>query len=1090
MSDPRPDERPYADAPKEVVAALGGVAPTFQQWRAISHPPAPGAVVAGAGSGKTAVMAARVVYLALAATGAVPADHGGAMPSRVLCLTFTNKAAEELSRRVLRAVAGLGLPEGEEPTVLTYHAFAATLIRDYGLRMGVEPGQQLLSEAQKWQLMGSLLDDREFEAYEVRSDYIVGEALQLADQVANHLVDPREVVRLTRELAESAELAREKEPQIRAAVAKRLELAGLVAAYEARKRELGYIDYGDQISLAFDLVRGHPEVAGEFRDRYRAVLLDEYQDTNSAQARLLQELCGTGAAVTAVGDPDQNIYAWRGASLQNILRFEDDFGATGGASLPLYVNFRSGSRILEVANAVIEEVPPERRAADKVLRPHPDRGEGRVLAFVAADDRAEGRHIARLIRDLRDERGLRWQDFAVLCRKRKLFAAIAEALREADVPAEVVDLGGLLKMPEVVEVVAWLHLLEDPGRNIDLARLLQGPRWRIGYRDLRAMAQWASRRNRELEGAITSEEDLPGDVIFALAEALEHTDDPDMEGLSDEARERLRGFAVLLAGLREAAKGSLEDLVEAVIDRSGLWAELDASREESATGARRNLLNLIQHISSFSPVDGEASLSTLIEYLDTAQQTEDDLEPAQPSESDTVKLLTIHKAKGLEWPVVFVPGLAEHKRYGSSLFPDASRGPNPLTRPATLPFELRGDRDVLPRYDGDLKAFKKELAARGHEEERRLCYVALTRARDVLVASAAHWYEGPSEPHFPGRFLAAVARHDASEVLFEEECPDESPVVEARRARVPRWPLRARPDDADELFPEGWRAAAARATEDPASVKPRLEALEAGEAAELGRILRADLERAGRIRERLQPEPGPAAPTTLSVSGLIAYAKCPKLFYWSQVRPLPRRPSQAARLGSEVHRWIELQSRGQATLLDVDDLPDLSTEERLGEPGKEQALREAFRASRFSGVTPLYAERPFLLYLGGMVVGGRIDAIFGQPDGPWEVVDYKTGRVPPDDDPLSGFQLDLYALACTEIWGKRAEDLTLTYLYLAEGKEVTRGAGDVAEVRERVVRALKGVAAGRFDPTPGDQCRWCDFLSFCSAGQAHLDGGS
>ena len=1084
MTEPRADERPFTDVPPEVMAALGGVPPTGQQWRAISHPPRPGAVVAGAGSGKTAVMAARVVYLALAATGRVAAEHDGAMPSQVLCLTFTNKAAEELARRVRQAVSGLGLPEGEEPTVHTYHAFAARLIEDYGLRMGLEPGQQLLSEAQKWQLMGSLLEDREFEAWEIRSDYVVGEALGLADQVANHLVDPREVARLTRELQASPELHKEKEAQIRTAVAKRVELADLVADYQDRKRELKVIDYGDQIALAVELVRDHPEVGRRFRERYRAVLLDEYQDTNHAQAVLLRELCGRGASVTAVGDPDQNIYAWRGASLHNILRFADDFGAEGDASLPLYVNFRSGSRILEVANAIIEEVPEERRAADKVLRPHPDRGEGRVLAFVAADDRAEGRHIARLIRELRRERSLRWQDFAVLCRKRKLFTAIAEALRDADVPAEVVDLGGLLKMPEVVEVVAWLRLLEDPGRNIDLARLLQGPRWRIGYRDLRAMAQWAAQRNRELVGAVASDEDLPGDVIFALAEAVEHA--PEIEGLSPEGLERLTEFAALLAELREAAKGSLEDLVEAIASRSGLWSELEASREESAAGARRNLLNLIQHISSFSPVDGEASLSTLIEYLDTAQQTEDDLEPAQPSESDTVKLLTVHKAKGLEWDVVFVPGLAEHHRYGSSLFPDASRGPNPLTRPATLPFELRGDRDVLPRYEGDLKAFKKALTERGHEEERRLCYVALTRARDVLVCSAAHWYEGPSDPYEPGRFLTAVARHPASEVLFSEEAPEENPVIEARRARVPEWPLPARPDDADELFPEGWHTAAARAAEDPSFVQARLGDLPAGEAAEVDRMVGADRERAELIRERLAPTPGPAAPTTLSVSGLIAYAKCPKLFYWSQVRPLPRRPSQAARLGSEVHRWIELQSRGQATLMDVDDLPDLSTEERLGEPGREQELREAFRHSRFFGVSPLYAERPFLLYLDGMVVGGRIDAIFGEPDGRWEVVDYKTGRVPPDDDPLSGFQLDLYALAAVEIWGKRPEDLTLTYLYLAEGKEVTRGAGDMDEVRARVAEALKGVAAGRFDPTPGDQCRWCDFLSFCDAGRAYL----
>jgi DNA helicase-2/ATP-dependent DNA helicase PcrA len=219
---------------------------------------------------------------------------------------------------------------------------------------------------------------------------------------------------------------------------------------------------------------------------------------------------------------------------------------------------------------------------------------------------------------------------------------------------------------------------------------------------------------------------------------------------------------------------------------------------------------------------------------------------------------------------------------------------------------------------------------------------------------------------------------------------------------------------------------------------------------------------------------------------VIDYERCPKLFYWSHVRPLPRRPSPRARLGSEIHRWIEVQSRGQATLLDVDEGPDLTTDERLAEPSDAERMRATFRGSRFAEATPLYTERPFLLYLEGTVVGGRIDAVFGTPDGPWEVVDYKTGRVPDEDDPLSGLQLDLYALACVDVWGKRPEDLTLTYFYLAEGKEITRPADDPDEVRTRVLRSLSAAAAGEFSPRPGPQCRWCDFLTFCPEGQKHL----
>jgi DNA helicase-2/ATP-dependent DNA helicase PcrA len=1095
----RPDEQPFEDAPPEIVRSLGGRPPTLQQWRAISHGMSPCCVVAGAGSGKTAVIAARVVYLALVATGRIAADHAGAMPSGVLCLTFTNKAAEELSRRVREATEALDLPEGEEPTVLTYHGFAARLLDDYGLRAGLEPGAMLLTEAQKWQLARTLFADRRFEHLEVRTvEWVVRQMLALSDECQNHLLDAETLILASRALAGRQEVKTAADRDMLETTERRIELAEMVRDYRERKREVHAIDYGDQISLAVQLAEEHPEVGREFRERYSAVLLDEYQDTNIAQARLLMHLCGEGYPVMAVGDPDQNIYAWRGASLRNILRFVDEFAGddTGGldvdARRPLYVNFRSGSRILEVADTVIGKVPDDRRAADKELRPHPSRGEGRVVSFVAEDERAEARRIAAMIHEHVGAAGGAeppWRDVAVLCRKKRLFPAIAEVLREEGIPVEIVDLGGLLRVPEIVDVVAWLRLVDDPARNVALARLLQGPRWRIGFRDLAALARWSALHNIRLRGKLPGQVDRPGDVAFALAEALDHLDDEDMTGLSAEARGRLGEFRQELADLREAAEGPLGDLVAAVVERSGVLRELEASGEPAAEGVRLNLLNFIDHVAAFAPVEGEASLTTLVAYLDIAEETEDELEPSQPSEANTVKLLTVHKAKGLEWPVVFVPGMAVGPR--SMLFPDTSRQPNPVRQYGTLPFELRGDKDVLPMYEGNIAAFRQALTERGLEEERRLCYVALTRARDLLVVSAAYWYEGPREAFQPSAFYEEISNSHACEVLDTPELPEVNPLLEGIRRRAGDWPPAARPLDADELFPEGWHRAAEQAVREPEAFRGRTDTLDAADMEHVQAALSADLERAELIKDRSRASARRPLPAQLSVSSVIDYARCPKLFYWSQVRPLPRRSSPAARLGTEIHRWVELESRGQATLIDLDEWPDLSLEERAGEEGADRASAEAllkanYRASRFAPLTPLYAERPFILSIENLVVGGRIDAIYGAFDGPWEVVDYKTGRRPGDDDPLRDLQLDLYALACVDVWGKRPEDLTLTYFYLRTGEAVSKPAGDIDATRVRVAGALQAMARGEFDPVPSDSCRWCDFLSFCDAGQKFM----
>ncbi|MFL5798241.1 MAG: ATP-dependent helicase [Actinomycetota bacterium] len=1068
--------------PPEVVAAMGSK-PTEEQWRAISMPLEPYVVVAGAGSGKTSVMAARIVYLALVGLGRLPADHPGVLPGNVLCLTFTNKATENLTLRVRRALGSLDLPEGEEPEILNYHGFAAQVLDRHGLRAGIEPGQRVLTPAQRSELCRMVLERMSFRS--VKAEWqptLIGNILDLADQCANHRVALDEVIQFN--TAQLDRLQKEQNEEPYRAALQRIELAGAAKVFESLKRERGVIDFGDQITLALQVVERNDDVCAEYRERFSAVLLDEYQDTNVAQALLIAEVFGGGFPVTAVGDPDQNIYAWRGASLFNLLNFPNQFPRADGApapKLPLYTNFRSGARILSAADTIIRPVPEDQRPdPDKELRAWPANGDGEVAVVRCSDEWAEAAWIADRIVE-RHEAGDAWSSAAVLCRASRLFPALQEAFAERAVPAEFVGLSGLLRLPEVVEVLAYARAVADSTASVALARVLLGPRYRVGFKDLARVAAWTKDRNYALR------EPEEGEVApFLFAEALEHLDE--VTNLSAEGTERLEEFRGELAALRGEARRPVGEFLAEIVRRTGLLAELDAHPDvEMATARRRNIAAFLDEVHSFTPVDGELTLRAFLDYVEVVEDAErQEWSPVQPSDADSVKVMTIHQAKGLEFDTVFVPGMAK------DVLPNNRLQHNPAEKGKSLDFELRGDRDVLPTFQGNLREFWRSLKAQELIEERRTCYVALTRARRRLFCSGAHWYGEGERVKKPSEFFDQLAEwgESAGQATVDRgpEPGDEHPEKGHRERLVRDWPGPARGDDADELFPDGQRrgaAAAVAAGGAPAGLVARLGSSDRAAyaaQAEDNRLLATHL-----LESERPAASAPWMPATIAVGGVVDYARCPKRFYWSYVRPLPRFSGPAARIGTEIHNWIERRSSGQTSLIDLDEPPDLTPEELAGEPGRMERLRQAYLDSRFAGQVPLFAERPFLLRVDDFVLSGRIDAIYGVPEGAWEVVDYKTGRRPDPGDPLTRLQLDVYALACTTVWSKRPEDLRLVYLYLRTGDEDSWPAEDPDATRARVASSLAGMAAGGFDPVPGDHCRWCDFQSFCPPGKAFVE---
>ncbi|MFJ3878806.1 UvrD-helicase domain-containing protein [Streptomyces sp. NPDC090077] len=806
---------PALDDPEQLKELLG-IPFTPEQLACVTAPAAPQVIVAGAGSGKTTVMAARVVWLV--GTGTVA-------PEQVLGLTFTNKAAGELAERVRTALARAGVTDpdpspadveagtaGGEPRISTYHAFAGQLLKDHGLRIGLEPSARLLADATRFQLAAKVLREAPgpYPSLTKSVPDLVSDLLALDGELSEHLVEPDALRAYDTALLDGladARLTNDDLRKVPEAVRGRLELLELVTRYRAAKRSRDLFDFGDQIALSARLATTRPEVGALLREEFRVVLLDEYQDTSVAQRLLLSGLFGggTGHAVTAVGDPCQAIYGWRGASVANLDDFPEHFPHADGrpaTRLSLSENRRSGGRLLDLANGLAAPLRAMHEGVE-ALRPAPGAEHEGTVRCALLETHAEelewlGDSVAHLVRTGREP-----GDIAVLCRSAADFAQIQAVLVARDVPVEVVGLSGLLHLPEVADLVSVCEVLQDPGANAALVRLLIGPRWRIGARDLALLGRLARQlvaRPGASEGpdgrlAAAVEGVDPAEVV-SLADALETFLDgsaPEELPFSAAARVRFAHLAQELRDLRRSLSDPLMDVLHRVLATTGLDVELSASPHALAARRRETLSGFLDVAAGFAALDGEATLLAFLGFLRTAAQYEKGLDHALPGGENTVKVLTAHKSKGLEWDVVVVPDLC------AGSFPKEKAPEAWTSYPKVLPYALRGDADTLPAdpawTSAGLKSFKAALKSHKETEELRLGYVTFTRPRSLLLASG-HWW-GPTQKRRrgPSAFLTALHDHCAAgfgeiEDWADEPAPDaENPALAADAAPDHSWPL-------------------------------------------------------------------------------------------------------------------------------------------------------------------------------------------------------------------------------------------------------------------------------------------------------------
>src|SRR3990170_8974476 len=478
--------------------------PSPEQWAVIEYPLEPLRVAAGAGSGKTGTMAMRLAHFV---------TSGKIEPEQALGITFTNKAAGELADRV-RGTIPEAAAEGREVEITTYHGFAHSLLSEFGPLVGVPRGVRIVTPGYTRQLIRDAIGRAARPELDLtQPGKVVDRVARLASSLGDHLRRARDLV----DLGEDA-VARE-----------RTALAQVLDEYERRKAELGVVDFADLVTLAHRLVIEQEGLADRVRDRYRIVLLDEYQDTNPGQRELLRTIFGAGFPVTAVGDTDQTIYEWRGASPRNFESFPTHFPRSDGEpaeSKSLSVSWRNDVAVVGVANAVRARlaVPGPLPA----LAHRPGAGPGRIVSHWDHSSSGEARWLAAEV-EAHHEDGTPWREIAVLFRKHRQMAAIRDALVDRGIPVEVASLGGLLEVPEVVDLHAWLRILGRPDDAVALSRLLTGSTYRLGLGDLAPLSGWVRKRNR----VEPDDETAIGGALLEAVDELEH-----VAGLNTAARGR------------------------------------------------------------------------------------------------------------------------------------------------------------------------------------------------------------------------------------------------------------------------------------------------------------------------------------------------------------------------------------------------------------------------------------------------------------------------------------------------------------------------------------------------------------------------